>query len=61
MTWPDEQLVGARYVQISDPQERARQTAEGAKGARDGLRKRTAEEMGYQFWAFGVMNYPLPP
>ena len=61
LTWSDEQLVGARYIQISDPQERARQTAEGAERARDGLRKRTAEKMGYQFWAFGVMNYPLPP
>lgn len=60
-TWPAEQLVGGRYVGISDPAERAKRIAADIEGARDGLRKRTAEEMGYPFWAFGVMNYPPPP
>ena len=60
LTWPDEKLVGAQYADISDPAERAKKIAAGAKGAREGLLKRTPEQMGYWFWAFGVMNYPLP-
>ncbi len=56
----DEMLIGRRYLDVADAQERARRTAEAAKGARDSLRSRTASQMGGELWAFGVMNLPLP-
>jgi hypothetical protein len=61
LAWSDEQLIGAQFAHVQDAQERARQIAQAAEQARAGLRTQTAEALGEQLWAFGVMNYPLPP
>jgi len=61
LAWSDELLIGAQFTHIQDPRERARQVAQAAERARTGLRSKTAEAMGEELWAFGVMNYPLPP
>jgi hypothetical protein len=59
--YSDEDLVGRQFSQVKDEQERARKIAEGAEQVRKSLREQTAKAAGEQLWAFGVMNYPLPP
>jgi len=58
--YPDKRLAGKRFAHIKDRKERGKKIAEAAEQVRAAQRSQTAQKLGDQLWAFGVMNYPLP-
>ena len=55
-----EELVGRRFSDIADEGQRRQRIAAKARSLREDLRAQTAESLGGQLWAFGILNYPLP-
>ena len=61
LSLPNEKLVGGRFADVSDPQERNRLIRETAKEARKKFRPLTnPKRKGNNLRRFGVLNYPLP-
>ena len=57
----NQELAGAKYADIRDEARRARSTARTAGDIRRSLESQTADSIGKTLWAFGILNYPLPP
>jgi hypothetical protein len=56
----DEELVGGKFVFVPDPMRRRERIRAEAAVFRKNLGSRSAEALGNELWAFGVLNYPLP-
>lgn len=57
----DEQLVGRRFAGERDATKRKKAIDTTAAELRARLTARTHQVITDEFWAFGVLNYPLPP
>jgi hypothetical protein len=56
-----QELVGGQFVDVADAKARREKIEQAARELRAQMQAQTAESLGGQLWAFGVMDYPTPP
>lgn len=60
IAYSDERMVGDKFPAGPDAEARRKRVADSAEGTRKDYRAETPRTLANRFWAFGVLNYPLP-